>query len=190
MKTISGRVRFNRAIINPKWDSYYNYSNLHRLHILFGECNMSEYATLLKIGTTSLVLDLIEDGLLPQDLEITDPLEALKTVSRDPKWKWNVRRKRGGMYVGHVDRAGAQFYPLRRLDERRDEHDARGDILRFVGDVLADETFDEAEFVRQDESFAVFAQGLAPILVDRVDWHGEKAELHGGAVTGKDPLES
>ena len=64
VKTISSRVRFNRAIINPKWDSYYNYSNLHRLHILFGECNMSEYATLMKVGTTSLVLDLIEDGIL------------------------------------------------------------------------------------------------------------------------------
>jgi hypothetical protein len=96
VKTISGRVRFNRAIINPKWDSYYNYSNLHRLHILFGECNMSEYATLLKIGSTSLVLDLIEDDFLPKDVEIADPLEALKSVSRDPTWKWKIRRKSGG----------------------------------------------------------------------------------------------
>jgi proteasome accessory factor A len=96
VKTISGRVRFNRAIINPKWDSYYNYSNLHRLHILFGECNMSEYSTLLKVGTTSIVLDLIEDGILLQEAEIADPLEALKSVSRDQTWKWQVRRKRGG----------------------------------------------------------------------------------------------
>src|SRR5215210_5401566 len=48
VKTISSRVRFNRAIINPKWDSYYSYSNLHRLHVLFGESNMSEYACMLK----------------------------------------------------------------------------------------------------------------------------------------------
>lgn len=96
VKTISGRVRFNRAIINPKWDSYYNYSNLHRLHILFGECNMSEYSTLLKVGTTSIVLDLIEDNILLQEAEIADPLEALKSVSRDQSWKWLVRRKRGG----------------------------------------------------------------------------------------------
>jgi proteasome accessory factor A len=95
VKTISGRVRFNRAIINPKWDSYYNYSNLHRLHILFGECNMSEHATLLKIGTTSIVLDLIEDGVPLGDAELADSLEALKSVSRDPSWKWLVRRKNG-----------------------------------------------------------------------------------------------
>ncbi len=95
VKTISGRVRFNRAIINPKWDSYYNYSNLHRLHILFGECNMSEYATLLKVGTTSIVLDLIEDGIPLGDAELVDSLEALKSVQRDQPWKWNVRRKNG-----------------------------------------------------------------------------------------------
>ena len=96
VKTISSRVRFNRAIINPKWDSYYNYSNLHRLHILFGECNMSEYATLLKVGTTSIVLDLIEENILLRDVELRDPLETLKSVSRDPTWKWVVKRKEGG----------------------------------------------------------------------------------------------
>jgi hypothetical protein len=102
----------------------------------------------------------------------------------------DLRRKRGGVYIGHVDRASAQFNPLCRLDERRDEHDARRDILCFVGDVLANVTFDEAEFVRQDESLAVFTEGLTPILVERVDWHGEKAKLHSGAVTGEDLPES
>jgi proteasome accessory factor A len=96
VKTISSRVRFNRAIINPKWDSYYNFSNLHRLHILYGEGNMSDYATALKIGTTSCVLSLVEDGLLGTEVEIRDPLETLKSVSRDPTWRWLVKRKSGG----------------------------------------------------------------------------------------------
>src|SRR5438045_3231500 len=77
VKTISSRVRFNRAIINPKSDRYYTYSNLHRLHILYGEGNMSDYATALKVGTTSAVLSLVEEGLLGPEVEIRDPLEAL-----------------------------------------------------------------------------------------------------------------
>lgn len=96
VKTISSRVRFNRAIINPKWDSYYSFSNLHRLHILYGEGNMSDYATALKVGTTSAVLSLVEDGLLGAEVEIRDPLETLRSVSRDPTWKWLVKRKTGG----------------------------------------------------------------------------------------------
>jgi proteasome accessory factor A len=95
VKTISSRVRFNRAIINPKWDSYYSYSNLHRLHILFGESNMSEYATWLKVGTTSVVLDLIEEGCAPQDVELQDPLDTLRSVSRDPSCRWLVRLRNG-----------------------------------------------------------------------------------------------
>jgi proteasome accessory factor A len=95
VKTISSRVRFNRAIINPKWDSYYSYSNLHRLHILFGESNMSEYANFLKIGTTSLVLDLIEEGLIPPEVEIADPLDTLRSVSRDSTFQWAVPMRNG-----------------------------------------------------------------------------------------------
>jgi proteasome accessory factor A len=125
VKTISGRVRFNRAIINPKWDSYYIYSNMHRLHILYGECNMSEYATLLKIGTTSLVLDLIEDGILLKEVEIADPLEALKSVSRDPSLKWKVRRKEGGT-IGAVD---LQRCYLKAAKQRYAGRDAQTDYI-------------------------------------------------------------
>jgi proteasome accessory factor A len=91
LKTVASKVRFNRAIINPKWDSYYNFSNLHRLHILFGEANMSEYASMLKVGTTCAVLDLIEEDLAPKKARLADPIETLKSVSRDPSWRWLVK---------------------------------------------------------------------------------------------------
>jgi proteasome accessory factor A len=102
VKTISSRVRFNRAIINPKWDSYYSYADLHRLHVLFGEANMSDYALMLKVGTTSLALELIEDGWPPRGVEMTDPLGALRQVSRDPTWRWLVRL-RDGRTISAVD---------------------------------------------------------------------------------------
>ncbi len=134
VKTISSRVRFNRAIINPKWDSYYNYSNLHRLHILFGECNMSEYATLMKVGTTSLVLDLIEDGILLPNVELRDPLEALKSVSRDPSWKWLVRRK-GGDSIKAVD---LQRLYLAAAQEHYAGRDAQTDMVLAEWQVCLD----------------------------------------------------
>jgi hypothetical protein len=91
LKTVASKVRFNRAIINPKWDSYYSFSNLHRLHILFGEANMSEYASMLKVATTCLVLDLVESELAPRKARLADPIQALKSVSRDPSWRWLVK---------------------------------------------------------------------------------------------------
>jgi len=95
LKTVASKVRFNRAIINPKWDSYYNFSNLHRLHLLFGEANMSDWATAMKVGTTSLVLDLVEEGLIPPQVRLADSIETLKSVSRDPSWRWLARLATG-----------------------------------------------------------------------------------------------
>jgi proteasome accessory factor A len=92
VNTVSSRVRFNRAIINPKRDSYYDYSDLHRLHVLFGEPNMSEYAMWLKIATTCITLDLLDLKVLPSLIRLEDPLAALKNVSRDETLKWIVRR--------------------------------------------------------------------------------------------------
>lgn len=90
LKTIASRVRFNRAIINPKWEHFYAHDGMHRLHILFGESNQNEYAYALKVGTTSLVLRLIEDGIVPESLQLLDPLGALRDVSRDQSYRWPV----------------------------------------------------------------------------------------------------
>lgn len=90
IKLTASRVRFNRALINPKWESFYNYGSTTRLHLLFGEANQMQYAYALKIGTTCLVLDLIENRLVPDHLRMPDPLVALKHVSRDPTLRWIV----------------------------------------------------------------------------------------------------
>ena len=44
--------------------------------------------------------------------------------------------------------------------------------------VLADIAFGVAELVGQDERLAVLAQRLPPVLVERMDRHGEEAEVH------------
>ena len=95
IKAIASRVRFNRALINPKWEAFYGNQNTTRLHLLFGESNQMEYAYALKVGTTCLVLDLAEDGLIPASLRLYDPLEALKDVSRDESYQWIVRFEDG-----------------------------------------------------------------------------------------------
>jgi proteasome accessory factor A len=102
LRAVSSRVRFNRAIINPKRDSFYDFSGHQRLHLLFGEANMSEYALALKAGTTWLALDLVEMDVLPPEVRLEDALTALKSVSRDQTWKWPVQRLDGSS-IGAVD---------------------------------------------------------------------------------------
>lgn len=96
IKTVASRVRFNRALINPKWEHFYSHQGMTRLHLLFGESNQNEYAYALKVGTTCLVLRLLEDYLVPEKLALAQPLLALREVSRDRDYKWNVSLLKDG----------------------------------------------------------------------------------------------
>lgn len=90
LKPVASRVRFNRAMINPKWEHFYTHGGKTRLHLLFGEANQSDYAYALKVGTTSLVLKLLERGLAPS-ITLASPVAALRSVSRDQTYRWIVQ---------------------------------------------------------------------------------------------------
>ncbi len=96
LKTIASRVRFNRALINPKWEHFYSHEGMTRLHLLFGESNPNEYAYALKVGTTAMVLRACEEYRIPQFLTLEDPIRALQSVSRDESYHWLVERGHGG----------------------------------------------------------------------------------------------
>jgi proteasome accessory factor A len=95
IKTIASRVRFNRALINPKWEHFYSQDGMTRLHLLFGESNQNEYAYALKVGTTALVLRLLEDHVVPASLTLANPLLTMREVSRDDTYRWPVTLAEG-----------------------------------------------------------------------------------------------
>jgi proteasome accessory factor A len=84
----------NRPILNTRDEPHADPKTFRRLHLIIGDANMCEYATALKIGTTKLVLDLIEQGAVPQ-LELEQPVAAVKQLSRDIDLKATVRQKNG-----------------------------------------------------------------------------------------------
>ncbi len=71
-----------RPIINTRDEPHADPEKYRRLHVIIGDANLCEVAQFLKIGTTSIVLKMIEDGFLP-DLSIDNPVRALHDVSRD-----------------------------------------------------------------------------------------------------------
>lgn len=88
-------IQFSRAIINTRDEPLADHTKYRRLHLLVGDSNMSEYATALKVGTTSLILDLAESGLLPRYTNLADPVQTLREVSRDQTFRWIVELQNG-----------------------------------------------------------------------------------------------
>src|SRR6202049_533222 len=83
-----------RPLVNTRDEPHADVNRYRRFHVILGDSNMSEWATAMKIGTTSLVLDLIEQGKMPQ-LEIAQPIDANKSISRDQTYDWIIELKDG-----------------------------------------------------------------------------------------------
>ena len=73
-----------RPIVNTRDEPHCDPQKYRRLHVIVGDANMSQVATCLKVGTTSLILSLIEDDVLGSDLTLAHPVSAIRQVSYDP----------------------------------------------------------------------------------------------------------
>jgi proteasome accessory factor PafA2 len=79
---VGHETTLKRPIINTRDEPHADPEKYRRLHVIVGDANMCEVAQFLKIGTTAIVLKMIEDRFLP-DLAIANPVQALHEVSRD-----------------------------------------------------------------------------------------------------------
>ena len=62
-----------RGIINTRDEPHADADKYRRLHVIIGDANLAEYSTYLKVGTTALVLDMIESGMRFDDLRAGRP---------------------------------------------------------------------------------------------------------------------
>jgi proteasome accessory factor A len=85
-----------RPIVNTRDEPHADPQKYRRLHVIVGDANLCEVATFLKVGTTAIVLSMIEDGFVDKDLSIVDPVRAIRTVSHDPTCRATVELVDGG----------------------------------------------------------------------------------------------
>ena len=84
-----------RPIINTRDEPHADPERYRRLHVIVGDANLCEAATYLKMGTTSLVLALIEAEALGDDLTLADPVREMHEVSHDPTLTHRLRLRDG-----------------------------------------------------------------------------------------------
>ncbi|MDD2817317.1 MAG: depupylase/deamidase Dop [Candidatus Nanopelagicales bacterium] len=82
---------FKRPIINTRDEPHCDAERFRRLHVIVGDANMSDTATYLKMGTTSLVLSMLESGFLSgKDLSVAEPIRSMYAVSHDVSLRQRV----------------------------------------------------------------------------------------------------
>jgi Pup amidohydrolase len=75
-----------RPIVNTRDEPHCDSQKYRRLHVIVGDANMCEVANFLKMGTTSLVLAMIEDDWFARanrEFALQAPVSAMRRVSYD-----------------------------------------------------------------------------------------------------------
>src|SRR3982074_114576 len=93
---VSSATTRSRPIINTRDEPHADAERFRRLHVIVGDSNMSEYATFLKVGTTSIVLRMLEEDASPwRDLTLENPIRAIREISHELTRRRRVRLANG-----------------------------------------------------------------------------------------------
>jgi proteasome accessory factor PafA2 len=85
----------SRPIINTRDEPHADPEKYRRLHVIVGDANMSEVANYLKVGTTAIVLSMLEDDFIDSDLSLENPVQSFRVVSRDLACRAPIRLRDG-----------------------------------------------------------------------------------------------
>ncbi|MBT4101178.1 MAG: proteasome accessory factor PafA2 family protein [Gemmatimonadetes bacterium] len=145
-------IQFSRAIINTRDEPLADVGLYRRLHLLVGDSNMSEYATALKVGTTALMLELMEERIIPE-VRLLDPVQAIRDISRDLTYRWEVQLEDGSWTTA--------------LEIQRQYLQLADQYLRGKDD--------EGDWVLDEWRFVLNGLTHDPMsLMDRIDWVTKK----------------
>jgi proteasome accessory factor A len=94
-ESVSSATTRSRPIINTRDEPHADPDEYRRLHIIVGDSNMSETTTVLKVGTTELMLRAAELGLLKDKFTIENPIRTIREISNDLKFRNSFRLSSG-----------------------------------------------------------------------------------------------
>lgn len=165
-----------RPIINTRDEPHAVAEKYRRLHVIIGDANLSEASNYLKLGTTSLVLSLIEQAIVPFP-EVAEPVRELQAVSHDPTLRHLIRLA-DGRRVTAVDLqeiyydAAADAVAAQGGGDRQTE-----DILNRWGSLLAVLRENPMEAARQVDWIAKLKVLQAYRDRDNLNWNDPRLAL-------------
>ena len=152
-----------RPIVNTRDEPHADADRYRRLHVIIGDANLSEISTYLKVGTTSLVLAMIEDNFLADDLAIAQPVRELHEVSHDSTLQHRVQLA-DGRTISALDLQGEY------LDRAR----------KFVDDRYGEDADEQTRDVLARWESVLHRLAAEPMsLADELDWVAKLRLLEG-----------
>jgi proteasome accessory factor A len=164
-----------RPIINTRDEPHADPEKYRRLHVIVGDANMSEVATFLKVGSTALILKLIEDELLP-DLSLETPVPALHEVSWDISCRQTVKL-RDGRRVRALELQWEYLDHAKKFVKEYEPTGENGEVLQWWEAILSGIEEDPTSLHRELDWVAKHRLVEAYRDRDRLDWNDPKLAM-------------
>jgi len=147
-----------------------------RLHVVIGDANMSEVATYLKVGTTALLLDMVEDGVFGPDLTLQSATSAIHDISGDSTLRKTVTLRDGRRFTALEVRTEYLEQATRYVGSIGASAKA-GDLLCRWADVLSKLAADPMQLERQVDWVTKWALMERFIRRYQLSWQDPKVRL-------------
>jgi proteasome accessory factor PafA2 len=160
-----------RPIINTRDEPHADPQQYRRLHVIVGDANLCELSTYLKVGTTAIVLAMIEQVGLNTDLSVVSPVKALRSISHDPSLKRTVELVSSGTKMTAIE---LQWEYLDRAKKFADEYG----LEHCGGEVVGRDVLRRWESVLTDLEHASLTDDFSA-LDGKLDWVTKHTLLKG-----------
>ncbi len=163
-ESVGLETTLKRPIVNTRDEPHADHEKYRRLHVIIGDANLSEIATYLKVGTTSIVLAMIEDDEVPEGVALATPVSAVRAISHDPSLATTVERFGGG----RISALDLQWAYLTAANKYAETHG-----LESVGDEVG------RDVLRRWEAVLTGLESDPQTLADQLDWVAKLQVLDG-----------
>jgi len=167
---------FKRPIINTRDEPHADPDIYRRLHVIVGDANMCELSTYLKVGTTALVLKMIEDDFISDDFTPTESVKALKAVSHDTNLRSTIELEDGRRLTA-IELQWEYLRLAKKYAQDNDMSEVENDVLERWESVLDRLETDPLSLARELDWVAKLSVMRAYRERDGLEWDSPKLKM-------------
>ncbi|UIZ93145.1 Pup--protein ligase [Corynebacterium sp. CNCTC7651] len=129
---VSSATTRTRPIINTRDEPHGDSRRFRRMHVIVGDSNMSEPTFALKVGSTLLVIEMLEAGFELDDVELDNPIAHIRPIASDPTGSTEMLLKDGRTVTALEIQQATLDAAKRWLEVRPDEGTPNEEMGRIV----------------------------------------------------------
>ncbi|GAA1474655.1 Pup--protein ligase [Corynebacterium aurimucosum] len=129
---VSSATTRSRPIINTRDEPHGDSKRFRRMHVIVGDSNMAEPTMAVKVGSTLLMLEMLEAGFEVPNLSVLEPIQHIRAIALDPTGRTQLPLEGGGSTTALAVQQELCTAAERWLEHREDTGTPTAELARVV----------------------------------------------------------